>query len=103
MIVLNTVFFRKDRISANHGGGVCLLVNNDLFKTHQVCIPVRFSHLEMVVSDVCNSFNKFCIFLCYRPLRGEFEIDTLRYSIETSECIEFLYLTVIDAYCSDLR
>ena len=56
--------FRKDRISVNYGGGVCLLVNNDLFKTHQVCIPDRFSHLEMIVIDVCNSFNKFRIFLC---------------------------------------
>jgi hypothetical protein len=83
--------FRKDRISANHGGGVCLLVDNDLFKTHQVCIPDRFSHLEMLVIDVCNSSNKFRIFLCYRPPSGEYDVNALRYSIEMCECIEFLY------------
>ncbi len=63
----NYSIFRKDRTPPTHGGGVCVLVNNVFFKAVQVPIPLRYSHLEMVAIDICNSTNKCRIFVCYRP------------------------------------
>ena len=87
----NYSIFRKDRSPPMRGGGVCVLVNNGYFKAVQVPIPIRYSHLELVVIDICNSTNTFRIFVCYRPPSCEYDVDALRYSIEMCDCIELLY------------
>ena len=83
--------FRKDRSASIRGGGVCILVNNYYFNAVQVPVPDQYSHLEMVVIDICNSDNNFRVFLCYRPPSGDSDVDALRYSIEMCNCIEYLY------------
>ena len=99
----NYSIFRKDRTS--HGGGVCLIVSNDCFKAVQVSIPDRYSHLEIVVIDICNcAANKCRVFLCYRPPSNDYNIDALRYSMELCECIELLQpLNATVLVCGDFN
>jgi len=82
--------FRKDR-SVGKGGGVSILVRDDVFSAVAVDIPGRFSHLEIVAVDIVNTACKLRIFTCYRPPSGDTDPAAVQYIKDMCDCLNSLY------------
>ena len=82
--------FRKDR-AIGKGGGVCILVRDDIFSAVAVDVPNRFSHLEIVAVDIVNTACKVRIFTCYRPPSGDADRVAVQYIKDMCDCLDCLY------------
>jgi len=82
--------FRKDR-SVGKGGGVSILVRSDIFTAVSVEVPDRFSHLEIVATDIVNTACKLRIFTCYRPPSGDADSAAMQYMKDMCDCLDALY------------
>ena len=85
----NYTVHRKDRLD-RRGGGVCILVNNDIFQSSLVQIPIKYNCIEIVAVDIMmNGFT--CRFVnVYRSPSSDTDIDGVQYCIKLAECLEFL-------------
>ena len=85
----NYSVYRKDR-DDRPGGGVCILVNNNILHSIPVAIPTQYSHIEICAVDVLNLQSKCRIIVVYRPPSADNDIDGFRYCAGLAKCVEHL-------------
>ena len=66
-------------------------MRNDIFTAVSVEVPDRFSHLEIVATDIVNTACKLRIFTCYRPPSGDADPAAMQYIKDMCDCLDSLY------------
>jgi hypothetical protein len=87
---LNYTVFRSDRITESRGGGVCILINNVKVSAIPVCIPRKYSHVEVVAIDLLHCSTKVRLFVCYRAPASDNDLAAKSYIVDLCSCIETL-------------
>lgn len=82
--------YRKDRCD-RHGGGVCVLINNQCFKSIAVSLPPRFNSLEIVAVDILNTnCCNYRVITVYRPPSSDSDIAAYQYCVKLCQCLDYL-------------
>ena len=85
----NYSVYRHDR-SDRTGGGVCTLINNDVFSSVSVNLPPQFTHVDIVATDILNSHFKCRIINVYRSPTSNSDLAGIQYCHDLSNCIDSL-------------
>ena len=85
----NYSVYRTDR-ATKRGGGVCLLINNNVF--HSVCVPIpsKYCNIEIVSADAFIGEFKCRLMVVYRPPSSEYDQTAIQHCIHMSNCINNL-------------
>ena len=82
--------YRKDR-SDRHGGGVCVLINNERFKSIAVSLPSCYNDIEIVAVDILNvNCCNYRIITVYRPPSPDSDIPAYQYCVKLCQCLDYL-------------
>lgn len=81
--------YRTDRKN-KRGGGVCLLINDDVFHSIRVQTPTKYCHVEIVAVDIFVCEFKCRLIVAYRPPSSDHDQAAIQYCIEMSNCINDL-------------
>ena len=85
----NYSVYRRDRLD-RRGGGVCMLVDNNVFQSANVQIPCKYDSLEIIAVDLLNVHFTCRFITVYRPPSSDTDFEAVQYCNLLSECIEFL-------------
>jgi hypothetical protein len=86
----NYSVYRRDRPD-RHGGGVCILINNDIFDSCAVNIPASYNHLELIAVNILNLPYKCRLVAIYRQPTCDSDISGCLNCQDISDCIDHLY------------
>jgi hypothetical protein len=61
-------------------------------KTVPISVPSEYSHVELCAIDVLLDNTKLRLFVCYRPLSSNNDIDAIRYVKDLCDCIDCILI-----------